>query len=120
MGRKPKQHKQVFKNGKLVKKTCTQCNESKELGAFPIHLPSKDGHGSWCNNCVAAYNRRNYTKAKFARYWRKKGAAYFTSLIDAALSDGETIEQIQQRWCDKWNVTAEQFDEIFSELYLTK
>ena len=43
-------------------KTCTKCNESKELGEFPLGKKYRDGHRPECKSCNAAYYRSYYAK----------------------------------------------------------
>jgi hypothetical protein len=42
-------------------KTCSICHETKPLAAFTISRKNKDGHTSYCRECVSAANKRRYS-----------------------------------------------------------
>lgn len=41
-------------------KTCTRCNEEKELELFAKRSKSLDGRSSWCKECYKKYDRDRY------------------------------------------------------------
>lgn len=41
-------------------KTCSICREIKPLQVFTVSRKSKDGHTSYCRECVSAANKRRY------------------------------------------------------------
>jgi hypothetical protein len=59
-------------------KRCTKCGLSKPLDDFPANKLTKDGRGSWCKSCVAAYYRTDRGKQALTRGLKKlQDAGYF-------------------------------------------
>jgi len=55
------------------KKTCTKCNETKELTEFNLSKKSKDGRHSYCKPCRRDYRKRNKKKrTEYMRSFREK------------------------------------------------
>lgn len=48
-------------------KTCTKCNEEKELTEFHKASSNRDGLRYWCKPCVAEYKKRHYAENKEAK-----------------------------------------------------
>ena len=51
-------------------KKCTKCGEEKALSEFNRHKRGKDGHHSWCRECMKSANRDHYQKNR-ERYLEK-------------------------------------------------
>ena len=45
-------------------KTCTKCDQTKELSEFYKNKNYKDGHKNECKDCTAEYNRQRYQTAE--------------------------------------------------------
>jgi len=45
-------------------KVCTKCNTEKSLSKFQIKAGYKDGHASWCNDCLKVWRKGYEVKNK--------------------------------------------------------
>ena len=43
-------------------KTCSICLDTKALEAFTVSRKNKDGHTSYCRECISAANKRRYVE----------------------------------------------------------
>ena len=59
-------------------KQCPKCKDSKALNCFTNNKSRKDGHNSWCKDCVSISNkqRRTDNAQRFREYDRKYVAKY--------------------------------------------
>lgn len=51
-------------NSDKNKKTCTKCNQEKDISLFNKYQRSKDGYKSICKECQSIYNKTRYEKTK--------------------------------------------------------
>jgi|SRR5882757_4746928 len=53
-------------------KTCSRCNEEKELSEFRKRTKSPDGFSVWCRQCFAKYEHDRYQNGDRARKEKNK------------------------------------------------
>lgn len=89
-------------------KTCTKCNETKELSNFYKAKNNLDGHRNDCKECCAAYNKewqkKNPEKARKA--WRKAEAKSRDGFRRRASKYGLTKDQLKKMLDDANGVCA--------------
>lgn len=76
-------------------KKCNRCGVAKSLDDFHKNKSSKDGHGTRCKPCSAAYNKewqaRNPEKARES--WKKSFAKTYDPVRNKVRKYGLTVEE---------------------------
>jgi hypothetical protein len=111
-GRKPKLYKPVFKDGRLVTKTCTHCQTPKSINEFPPNRRMSDGRDSWCRECHSEANRQNTHNNAFLKEVKRK----FRSLVKQRRLNGESDEQIKTHYTRLWQKQGVKKEHILEAL----
>jgi hypothetical protein len=83
-------------------KTCTKCQQSKELDAFVKDKRRSDGRGSWCHECNRAYLREIIKTPKVAASRKRYYENNKDTLLSQAKERWELYKDKYQAAKDKW------------------
>lgn len=92
-------------------KRCTKCDETKLVSEFHRAKTKKNGHHTWCKECVSSYakNSRNSSPKEYSekrKKWRSKNRFVY------ALTHSKT--QSRRRGHEPCNATEAEIKEAFS------